>query len=111
MRYAKERVWLERWLHMIDRSLSKQPQAAPAIILTASMIEGYGDLYRQGMADWNAIIDSLVKPTFDGALALRDLGAAVTEARAAALPDPRQAALKRKIAEIRARVAASAYLA
>ena len=39
-------------------------------------------------------------------LALPDLAGAVKEARAAALPDPRQAALKRKIAEIRARVAA-----
>ena len=74
------------------------------------MIEGYGDVYRQGMADWNAIIDGLVKPTFDGVLALPDLGNAVTEARAAAMPDPRQAALKRKIAEIRARVTASAYV-
>lgn len=111
VRYAKERVWVERWLHMIDRSLTKQPQAAPAIVQTASMIEGYGDVYRQGMADWNAIIDSLVKPTLDGALALRDLKTAVIEARAAALPDPRQASLKRKIAEIRARVAASAYVA
>ena len=25
VRYAKERVWVERWLHMIDRSLTKQP--------------------------------------------------------------------------------------
>jgi hypothetical protein len=73
---------------MIDRSLSRQPQAAPAIIQTASMIEGYGDVYRQGMADWNAIIDSLVKPTFDGPLALTDLGNVVTEARAAAMPRP-----------------------
>lgn len=111
VRYARERLWVERWLHMIDRSLTKQPQAAPAIIQTATMIEGYGDVYRQGMADWNAIIDGLVKPTFDGALALSDLGKAVIEARAAALPDPRQSALKRKIAEIRARVAASAYVA
>ena len=28
VRYAKERVWVERWLHMIDRSLAKQPAAA-----------------------------------------------------------------------------------
>jgi hypothetical protein len=39
-----------------------------------------------------------------------DLGFAVTETRAAALPDPRQSALKRKIAEIRARATASAYV-
>jgi uncharacterized protein DUF6537 len=111
VRYAKERVWVERWLHMIDRSLTKQPQAAPVIVQTATMIEGYGDVYRQGLADWNAIIDGLVKPTFDGVLALHDLAGAVAEARAAALPDPRQAALKRKIAEIRARVSAGSNAA
>jgi hypothetical protein len=67
------------------------------------MIHDYGDVYRQGLADWHLIIDGLAKPTFDGALALPDLAGAVSEARAAALPDPRQAALRRKIAEIRER--------
>jgi hypothetical protein len=103
VRYAKERVWVERWLHMIDRSLTKQPQATSAIIQTATMIQGYGSLYRHGLADWHAIIDGLVKPTFDGVLPLSDLAGAVAEARAAAMPDARQIALKRKIAEIRAR--------
>ena len=111
VRYAKERVWVERWLHMIDRSLTKQPAAASEIVQTATMIQGYGDVYRQGIADWHAIIDGLAKPTFDGVLALPDLAGAVAEARAAALPDPRQAALKRKIAEIRARVIAGSYAA
>jgi hypothetical protein len=106
VRYTKERAWVERWLHMIDRSLTKQPAATPAIVQTAAMITGYGDPYRQGMADWSAIIDGLAKPTFDGVLALSDLGGAVAEARATVLPDPRQVALKRKIAEIRARVPA-----
>lgn len=107
IRYAKERVWVERWLHMIDRSLTKQPAAASAVIHTATMVRGYGDPYRQGIADWHAIIDGLAKPTFDGVLALPDLADAIAEARAAAMPDPRQAALKRKIAEIRARVPAA----
>jgi hypothetical protein len=103
VRYATERVWVERWLHMIDRALTKQPQAAAAIVQTATMIHDYGDVYRQGLADWHLIIDGLAKPVFDGALALADLAGAIREARAAAMPDPRQAALKRKIAEIRAR--------
>jgi hypothetical protein len=106
IRYAKERIWVERWLHMIDRSLTKQPNAAVAIVETATMIRGYGDPYRQGIADWHVIIDGLVKPAFDGVLALADLAGAITEARTAILPDPRQAALKRKVAEIRARVPA-----
>jgi hypothetical protein len=107
VRYAKERVWVERWLHMIDRSLTKQPDAAPAMVQTATMVQGYGDAYRQGLADWHAIIDGLAKPTFDGVLPLQDLAGAVAEARAAATPDPRQAALKRTIAEVRARALGS----
>jgi hypothetical protein len=103
VRYGKERVWVERWLHMIDRSLTKQPQAAPAIVQTANMIQGYGSVYRHGLSDWHAIIDGLVKPTFDGVLPLSNLAGAIAEARAAVMPDPRQVALKRKIAEIRAR--------
>lgn len=103
VRYARERAWVERWLHMIGRSLVKQPRAANEIVQTADMIQGYGDIYRQGLADWHAIIDGLAKPTFDGALPLADLAAAIAEARAAALPDPRQVALKHTIAEIRAR--------
>ncbi len=97
---------------MIARGLAKQPSSAPAIVATAAMVQGYGDDYRQGLADWHAIIDGLVKPTFDGALPLSDLGGAIAEARAAAKPDPRQAALKRAIAQIRARaLAASARAA
>lgn len=107
IRYSKERNWVERWLHMIDRALTRQPPAAPAVIATATMVQGYGDTYRYGLADWHAIIDGLAKPTFDGALRLPDLAGAIAEARAAAMPDPRQAALKRKIAEIRARATAA----
>jgi hypothetical protein len=104
VRYGDERAWVERWLHMIDRALVKQPAAAAEIVQTATMMQGYGDPYRLGLADWHLIIDSLAKPAFDGALGLSDLAGAVAEARAAARPDPRQMALKRKIDEIKARV-------
>jgi hypothetical protein len=103
VRYAEERQWVERWLHMIGRCLTKQPRAASEIVQTATMVQGYGDAYRQGVADWHAIIDGLAKPTFDGALPLSDLAGAVAEARAATMPDPRQIALKRTIAQVRAR--------
>jgi hypothetical protein len=106
VRYGNERAWVERWLHMIDRALVKQPAAASQMVQSATTVQGYGDPYRMGLADWHLIINSLAKPTFDGALALPDLAGAVVEARAAARPDPRQVALKRKIDEIRARVPA-----
>jgi hypothetical protein len=104
VRYADERVWVERWLHMIARSLDKQPASTSAVIATATMIEGQGEVYRQGLADWHAIIDGLAKPTFDGVLPVSDLAGAIAEARSATMPDPRQASLKRTIAQIRARV-------
>ena len=103
IRYAEERAWVERWLHMISRALVKQAKAVPAIIDSANMIAGHGDSYRHGLADWLAIIDGLAKPTCDGALPLADLAGAMAEARAAAEPDRRQVALKRAIAKIRAR--------
>ncbi len=108
IRYGDERAWVERWLHMINRCLDKQPQSVFAIIRTATMVQGYGDAYRRGLADWHAIIDGLAKPTFDGALPLADLAGAIAEARAAAMPDSRQAALKRAIAQIRARALGAA---
>jgi len=106
IRYGQERVWVERWLHMIDRCLAKRPEAVWTIVQSATMIRGYGDTYRHGMANWTLIIDSLVKPVFAGTLALDDLPAAIAEARAAALPDRRQTALKRAIAAIRTRASA-----
>jgi hypothetical protein len=106
LRYARERVWVERWLHMIDRSLTRQPAAVAAVVATAEMVQGYGDGYTQSLRDWNLIVDHLVKPTFDGALSCPDLAGAITEARAAVNSDPRQESLKRVIAGIRERAGA-----
>ncbi|WP_322516186.1 DUF6537 domain-containing protein [Rhodopseudomonas palustris] len=108
IRYARERVWVERWLHMIDRCLAKRPEAVWTIVESATMIRGYGDTYRYGMANWTLIIDGLVKPVFAGTLALDDLPAAMAQARAAALPDRRQTALKQTIATIRTQASAEA---
>lgn len=102
IRYGEEQVWIERWLHMIARALVRQPAAVRAIVETATMVQGFGDPYRRGLADWHAIIDGLAKPTFDGELPLSDLAGAILSARAAATGDARQAALTRAIAEIRA---------
>lgn len=82
VRYGIERAWVERWLHMIDRSLTRQPVAAMSVAETATMIQGSGEAYRRGLADWHVLIDRLVKPVLDGGLALPDLAAAVAEVRA-----------------------------
>jgi hypothetical protein len=100
VRYAGERVWVERWLHMIDRALTKRPDATAAIVQTATMIQGYGTGYRQGLSAWHQIIDGLAKPTFDGTLDLPDLSAAIARARATPL-DPKGDQLRKVIADIR----------
>jgi hypothetical protein len=101
VRYGAERVWVERWLHMIDRALTKCPDAAAAVVQTAAMIQGYGTGYRHGLSAWHQIIDGLAKPTFDGTLHLPDLSAAI--ARARTVPhDPKGDQLRKVIAELRA---------
>ncbi|PZA13376.1 hypothetical protein DNX69_03105 [Rhodopseudomonas palustris] len=103
IRYAHERKWVERWLHMIDRSLAVRPDAAVAVIESATMVHGYGDAYRYGMANWTLIVDELVKPAVNGRLPLPDLAQAIAEARAAATPERKQTSLKRAIEAIKAR--------
>jgi hypothetical protein len=99
-RYEMERVWVERWLHMIDRALTKRPDAVVAIVQSATMIEGYGAGYRHGMAAWHQIIDGLAKPVFDGTLEMADLSAAILRARAVPR-DPKGDQLRKAINELR----------
>lgn len=100
--YERERLWVERWLHMIDRALTRQPAAASAIIDSATMVKGSGETYRRGLADWHLIIDGLAKPTFDGTLAIADLATAIATARRAAIGDDiDRTALRAAIAAIR----------
>ena len=101
-RCENERLWVERWLHMIDRALMRQPAAAAAIVDTATMVRGYGEAYRQGLAAWHLIIDGLAKPSFDGTLTLPDLATAIATARrAAAGDDAGHTALRAAITAIR----------
>jgi hypothetical protein len=105
-RFKRERVWVERWLHMVDRSLVKQPQATVAIVRTASLIKGHGDAYQNGLAQWNAIIDGLVKPTCDGTLPLRRLGDAIQEVRETAVGEQAQSRLLSAVEQLRSQALA-----
>jgi len=100
--YVRERALVERWLHMIDRCLVKQPAAVGAVVRTAELLQGCGLAYRHRLIAWNLIIDGLAKPAFDGALVLPDLAFAITRAQAAVGDNLHQAALRQTIAEIQA---------
>lgn len=97
----RERLWVERWLHMIDRTLTTQPAAASTVVETAAMMQGYGEPYRRALDDWHVIVEGLIKPACDGALAVPDLAAAIASARSAC-GGPDQTQLQDVIAVIRA---------
>jgi hypothetical protein len=111
LRYAKESSSTERWLHMIDRALTKQPAAAAEVARSIRIVSGHGANYRLSLENWNLIVSKLAKPVFDGELVLPQLPEALSLARSAAIADASGEELRRTIADIRATassVAASA---
>jgi len=111
LRYPKERALVERWLHMIDRSLAKRPQAAVEVARTASIIRGSGEAYHRSIDRWHTIIDNLVKPVFDGAADVPDLPAAVARLRSEAEGGADRGRLLQVIGEIKSGAAANRSLA
>lgn len=107
LRYARESSSTERWLHMIDRALAKEPAALHEVVQSIRVVSGYGASYRLALTNWNLIINNLAKPVFDGELALPRLPEALGRARAAATADASGEALRRTIAEIRATTGAA----
>ncbi|WP_424631393.1 DUF6537 domain-containing protein [Bradyrhizobium sp. SYSU BS000235] len=101
-RFKAERTWVERWLHMVDRTLVKQPAAAAEVVKTAMLVRGHGDQYQHSLSKWNVIIDSLVKPTCDDTLPLQNLSDAVRDARQAAMEEAGNSRLLHVIEHIRA---------
>ncbi len=92
----------ERWLHMIDRALTKQPDAVLEVVRSIRLVSGYGASYRLSLDNWNLIVNRLAKPVFDGELALPQLPEALSRARSAAIADASGEELRRTIADIRA---------
>ena len=102
LRYVKESSSTERWLHMIDRALVRQPAALTEIVRSVRIVGGYGASWRLSLTNWDLIISRLAKPVFDGELMLPQLPVALARARSAATDDPSGEELRRAIADIRA---------
>jgi hypothetical protein len=101
LRYARENSSIERWLHMIDRALAKQPSAASEVVRSILMVRGYGANHRLSLENWNLVINGLAKPVFDGEMVLPQLASALAAARSAASNDASGEELRRTIADIR----------
>jgi hypothetical protein len=107
LRHGRESSSIERWLHMVDRALTKQPGATAEVVRSVRIIRGFGANHRLSLENWNLIINSLAKPAFDGALVLPNLAAALAAACSAALNDASGEELRRTIADIRSTAASA----
>jgi indolepyruvate ferredoxin oxidoreductase beta subunit len=102
LRFADERAWLQRWLELVERTLAVAPAAAREVVATASLVRGYSETYKRGLANWTRIMDEVVEPMLDGRLPSAHFADAVLQARLAANKDPGGETLDQTIAAIQA---------
>lgn len=88
LRYAEERAWVDRWLDFSERALAQDPEAAKAVVASASLIKGYGETMKRGLSNWNRLATFVIEPFLEGKLPRDHFADAVTQGRIAALKDP-----------------------
>ncbi len=100
LRFAEESAWVERWLALVEESLAVSPAAAREVVATASLVRGYAETYKRGLANWTRIMEDVVEPMLAGRLPRAHFADAVLQARLAASKDPEGDALAQTIAAI-----------
>lgn len=85
-RYQLEQQHIEAWLGRIAEAAARDVRLAIEIAECASLVKGYGETHRRGMASFVTLMDALVDnpPTADA----KEQAAAIARARSAALADP-----------------------
>ena len=90
-RYQVEQQHIDAWLGRIVEAASRDVGLALEIAECATLIKGYSDTHRRGMANFLALMDALVdNPATADA---KQQAAAIARARTAALADPEGKAL------------------
>jgi len=95
LRYADEQALIERWLGEVRAAAGRSTELALEIAECATLLKGYGETHRRGLANFLAIFDALVEnpPTAEPA----EQAAAIRKAREAALSDPDGLALEKNL--------------
>lgn len=88
LRYAEEKEWIERWLDLAERTLTRDAEAAKAVVASAALVKGYGETMKRGLKNWKLLADFVIEPFLDGKLPRDHFADAVTQGRIAALKDP-----------------------
>ncbi|HTN26838.1 MAG TPA: DUF6537 domain-containing protein [Burkholderiales bacterium] len=95
LRYADEQALIERWLGAIRDAQARSTLLAIEIAQCATLLKGYGETHRRGLANFLAIFDALIEnPASDDPL---EQAGAICKAREAALADPDGLALEQKL--------------
>jgi indolepyruvate ferredoxin oxidoreductase beta subunit len=100
LRFAEEEAWVARWLDLVERTLAVDAAAAREVVATASLVRGYSDTYKRGLANWTTIMERVVEPMLVGELPRVHFADAVLQARLAAAKDPEGCTLAETIAAI-----------
>lgn len=97
LRFAEEKVAIERWIGAMRQALQASPQFAGALAELPRLLKGYGDTHLRGRANYAAIWDGIVGPALSGGQ--MDASAPrLRQAIAAALADPDGKGLQRALA-------------
>jgi indolepyruvate ferredoxin oxidoreductase beta subunit len=100
LRFAEEEAWVARWLDLVERTLAVDAAATREVVATASLVRGYSDTYKRGLANWTTIMERVVEPMLAGDLPRVHFADAVLQARLAAAKDPEGCTLADTIAAI-----------
>jgi indolepyruvate ferredoxin oxidoreductase beta subunit len=98
-RYQVEQAEIESWLALIADAARRAPQFALEVVECARLIKGYGDTHKRGSANYQTIVERVVRPVLAGQISLTQGIDAVASARTAALIDPDGESLARSLVE------------
>jgi indolepyruvate ferredoxin oxidoreductase beta subunit len=98
-RFQVEQAEIEAWLALITDAARRSPDLALEVAECARLIKGYGDTHKRGSANYDRIVERIIRPVLAGKVMVRQGADAVASARTAALVDPDGESLARCIAE------------
>jgi indolepyruvate ferredoxin oxidoreductase beta subunit len=92
-RYAEEQARIEDWIDSICRAANRDRALAREIVDCARLIKGYGDTFKRGAGNYEAIRAQIILPALEGRVPATAAADALVQARTAALADPEGASL------------------
>jgi len=88
-RFKEENERINTWLSYIQSAAAGGNRAlALEITQCAGVIKGYGDTYNRGVADYQLIVENVIKPALSGEITGQAAADAVKQTRLAVLNDP-----------------------